>query len=132
VAEAYLRLTSGHPISWESRAHFLSAAGRVTRQILVDHVRAKKAVKRGGNWQRLELIDSMATAEQNPSRLLAIDEALSRLAVIDGRAAQVVELRFFAGLSTEETADTLAVSPKTVKRDWAFARVWLEQALRSA
>lgn len=131
VAEAYLRLTGGRPVSWQSKAHFFSSAGRVMRQILVEHARARNAAKRGGTLQRLGLDDSLAVAQRDPARMIEIDEALDCLAGIDERAVQVVELRFFAGLSIEEAANTLSVSAKTVKRDWEFARVWLEQQLRA-
>jgi len=131
VAEAYLRLTGGRPVSWRSNAHFFHIAGRVMRQILVEHARERSALKRGGNLHKLELDDSMAFLERDPARMIAIDDALGRLAEIDARAVQVVELRFFAGLTVDETAATLAVSAKTVKRDWEFARVWLEKQLRN-
>jgi RNA polymerase sigma factor (TIGR02999 family) len=130
VAEAYLRLTSGTPVSWESRAHFFGVAGRAMRQILVEHARARKALKRGGDFHRLELDDSIACAQNDPARTIAIDAALARLADLDARAAQVVELRFFAGLTVDEVAGTIGLSAKTVKRDWEFARVWLERELR--
>ena len=132
VAEAYLRLTGGRPLSWRGKAYFFGAAGRAMRRILVEHARGKVAAKRGGGLRRIELEDSIAFMEQQPDRLLALDDALGRLAELDARAAQVVELRFFAGLSVEEAAATLAISAKTVRRDWEFARVWLEKRLRKA
>lgn len=132
VAEAYLRLTNGRPMSWQSKAHFFGAAGRVMRQILIEYARERNTLKRGGRLKRLDLEDSMAFVDRDPARILAIDEALTQLAEIDERAVRVVELRFFAGLSLEETASTLALSLKTVNRDWEFARAWLEQQLRTA
>ena len=130
VAEAYLRLTGGRPLSWRGKAYFFGAAGRAMRRILVEHARSRAAAKRGGGLRRIELQDSIAFMEEQPDRLLALDGALGRLAEVDPRAAHVVELRFFAGLSVEEAAATLAVSAKTVHRDWEFARVWLEKRLR--
>ena len=132
VNEAYLRLTSGRPASWNSRAHFFSSAARAMRQILVDHARAHKAAKRPGSVEKVELTEASASYESNPELLLALDTLLDRLRELDARAAQVVELRYFTGLSFEETAELMAVSPKTAKRDWEFARVWLERQLRPA
>lgn len=132
VAEAYLRLTNGRPMSWQSKAHFFGVAGRVMRQILIEYARERNTLKRGGRLKRLDLEDSMAFVDRDPARMLAIDEALTQLAEIDERAVRVVELRFFAGLSLEEAADTLAISLKTVNRDWEFARAWLEQQLRAS
>ena len=129
VAEAYLRLTGGQAVSWENKGHFFGAAAQAMRRILVEHARTRNAFKRGGDLHRLELYDSLAVVETDPLRMIEIDRALERLATIDERAVRVVELRFFAGLSVEETAGTLAISAKTVKRDWEFARVWLELQL---
>ena len=129
VTEAYIRLTRDRPGSWNSRAHFFSAAARAMRQILVDHARNHNAVKRASSHERIALQESHASFEANPELVLAVDASLDRLRELDPRAAQVVELRFFTGLSVEETAELMAVSPKTVKRDWEFARVWLEQQL---
>ena len=130
VNEAYLRLTRDRTISWNSRAHFFSAAARAMRQILVDHARTHKAAKRTGGLERVELTDDRASYESNPEILLALDSVLDRLRELDGRAMQVVELRYFTGLSVDETAELLSISAKTVKRDWEFARVWLEKQLR--
>ena len=130
VAEAYLRLTGGRPLSWRGKAYFYGAAGRTMRRILVEHARGRATAKRGGGLKRIELENCIAFTKDQPDRLLALDGALGRLAEVDARAAQVVELRFFAGLSVEEAAATLAVSAKTVNRDWEFARVWLEKRLR--
>ena len=130
VNEAWLRLVA-KPVSWESRAAFLRAAARVMREILVDHARARGAMKRGGDVEKIPQLDVMAVAEVEPETLLAIDAALDRLGDLDARVRQVVELRYFAGLTIEETAKVLAVGEKTVKRDWNFARVWLEKELRS-
>lgn len=130
VAEAYLRLAGGKPVSWQGKAHFFGSAARVMRRILVEHARERNAIKRGGGMRRLDLEDSIGIATQEPERMIAIDRALEKLGALDSRALEVVELRAFAGLSVEEAALTLGVSEKTVKRDWQFARVWLERELR--
>lgn len=132
VNEAYLRLTRDRPGSWNSRAHFFSAAARAMRHILVDHARLHLAQKRAGSRERIELLDVHSSFESHPELVLVIDALLDRLRELDPRAARVVELRYFTGLSIEEVAETMAVSAKTVKRDWEFARVWLEQQLRPA
>lgn len=129
VNEAFLRMAGKSP-SWANRAHFLAAAANVMRQVLIDHARARQTHKRGVDFVRVELPDPVALAHSEPERLLAVDQAIQRLGEIDSRAERVVELRYYAGLSVEETADALGVSPKTVKRDWQFARVWLEQQLQ--
>ena len=130
VNEAFLRLVKS-PVSWESRAQFFSASARVMRRILIEHARANHAHKRQGDRQKVEFQEPMAMVESDPEQLLSIDSALERLAEIDPRAEHVVELRFFVGMSIEEIAKILALSEKTVKRDWEFARVWLEQELRT-
>lgn len=128
VNEAWLRLVA-KPVAWESRAEFLRASSRVMREILVDHARKRGTVKRGGDWQKLPITDPIALAEFEPEKLLAIEDALTRLAEHDSRARQVVELRYFGGLTIEETAQVLDVAVKTVTRDWHFARAWLESEL---
>jgi RNA polymerase sigma-70 factor, ECF subfamily len=130
VNEAFLRLVKT-PVSWESRTQFFSASARVMRRILIEHARANHAEKRHGDRRKVEFQEPMALVESDPELLLSIDAALAKLAEIDPRAAHVVELRFFAGMSVEEAAKTLALSEKTVKRDWEFARVWLERELRT-
>ena len=130
VNEAFLRLVKT-PVSWASRAQFFSASARVMRRILIDHARANHSTKRQGDRQKVDFHEPMALVESDPERLLSIDSALEKLAEIDPRAAHVVELRFFVGMSVEETAKILALSEKTVKRDWEFARVWLERELRT-
>ena len=126
VNEAWIRLVA-KPVSWESRAAFLRAAAHIMREILVDHARAHGALKRGGGREKLPLLDPMALTLFEPETVLAIDAALDKL---DPRSRQVVELRYFAGLTVEETARVLNVAEKTVKRDWSFARAWLEGELR--
>ena len=127
VNEAYLRLVVAGPISWESRGHFFHAAAQVMRRILIDHARARNTRKRDGERFQVELEDGMVATLPNTEELLAINDALDRLHDLSPRCAKVVELRFFAGLTVEETSDLMALSPKTVKRETQFARVWLEQ-----
>lgn len=129
IHEAYLRLIDAKDVNWQSRAHFFAVAANVMRRILVDHARRRDAHKRGGSHIRLPLDEAVAVAGATDVDLLAIDEALDRLAVIDPQQARVVELRFFSGLSVEETAAALGVSPKTVKRDWSVARAWLRREI---
>ena len=128
VNEAYLRLVGNRAISWQSRAHFYNAAARTMRRILVDHARKRVASKRPGEL-RVDLKDVHAVAGAPPEEMLMLHKALDRLARLDARQAQVVELRYFAGLNVEETAQTMSISEKTVKRDWALARAWLESQL---
>jgi RNA polymerase sigma factor (TIGR02999 family) len=129
IHEAYLRLVDARDVDWQSRAHFFAIAANLMRRILVDHARRRDAGKRGGDQVRLPLDEALAVADETDVDLLAIDEALDRLAAIDPQQARVVELRFFSGLSVEETAMALGVSPKTVKRDWAVARAWLRREI---
>jgi RNA polymerase sigma factor (TIGR02999 family) len=127
VNEAYVRLLGNGPVSWESRAHFFVTAAHTMRRVLIDHARRHDAGKRGGEGVRVELTDNLAVSEgMDFARMLDLDRALTRLAALDPRQARIVELRFFAGLTVEQTAEVLAVSEKTVKRDWAVARAWLE------
>ena len=130
VHEAYLRLVEQRYDSWNNRAHFYGAAAGIMRRILVDHARARHTAKRGGRAPHLPLEDATGLVGDHPDGLLQFDQALTRLAQRSARQAQVVELRFFAGLDVEETAEALAVSPKTVKRDWSVARAWLLRELR--
>jgi RNA polymerase sigma factor (TIGR02999 family) len=130
VNEAYVHLLGGGPISWESRAHFFMAAAQTMRRILIDHARSRQAAKRSGAGERIEMDEAFACVEEDPTRFVDLDTALKHLAGMDPRQARIVELRFFAGLSVEETAEVLRISPKTVKRDWALARAWLESQLR--
>jgi RNA polymerase sigma factor (TIGR02999 family) len=129
INEAFLRLIDVKDVQWQSRAHFFGIAANLMRRILVDHARRRDAEKRGGPQVRLTLEDAFAVAREPDVDLLAIDEALNRLAAIDEQQARVVELRFFSGLSVEETAAALGVSPKTVKRDWSVARAWLRREI---
>jgi RNA polymerase sigma factor (TIGR02999 family) len=125
VHEAWLRLASGGTHQWQSRAHFRGAAAEAMRRILVERARRKQRLKHGGHWERVEFDEMNISAPMPDEDLLALDEALERLAESDPRAAEVVKLCFFEGLTQEETAKHLAVSVSTVERNWAFARAWL-------
>jgi RNA polymerase sigma factor (TIGR02999 family) len=129
VNEAYLRLIGPNESGWESRAHFFGAAAQAIRRILVDHARTKHAAKRGGHLERESVaLESIAGEVENVD-MVALDEAMERLAKFDAQKAKVVELRFFGGLTGEETATALGISASTVARDWQFARVWLKREL---
>jgi RNA polymerase sigma-70 factor (ECF subfamily) len=130
VNEAYLRLVGQRDVAWQNRAHFRGVAANVMRRVLVDHARKRRREKRGGGGVRVSLAQAEALAEEENVELVALDEALERLRELDEQQAQVVELRYFGGLSIEETAEVLGVSPTTVKRDWTMARAWLHAWLR--
>ena len=125
VHELYLRLFAGEPLACENRAHFYALAARQLRRILVNYARDRRAAKRGGGAVRVDLSDAKGMMEARSVDLLAVDEALTHLARLQPRAAQVVELRFFAGLAEKEAAEVIGISVATLKRDWDFARVWL-------
>ncbi|MGE0132972.1 MAG: sigma-70 family RNA polymerase sigma factor [Blastocatellales bacterium] len=129
VNEAYLRLIDASQVQWQNRAHFFAVAARLMRRILVDFARSRNYQKRGGGAQPVALEDAVIVAPERGADLLALDEALTRLQAHNARQAQVVELRYFGGLSEEETAEALKVSVRTVRRDWNFARVWLHREL---
>src|SRR5262245_12770147 len=129
VNEAYLRLVDIRSIQWQDRAHFYAMSARVMRRVLVDFARAQKNQKRGGDLQRITFDQNLPVASDSPEDLIAIDDALRAFAVEYERKAQVVELRFFGGLSVEETAEVLKVSQETVMRDWKFAKNWLLREL---
>ncbi len=129
VHEAYLRLLEQRDLACRNRGHFFGVAANVMRRILIDHARAHRADKRGGRDVKISLDDAPSLAVQHPDSLIEVDRALERLEAKDARVARVVELRFFAGLSVEETADMLGVGPRTVDRDWRFARAWLHREL---
>jgi RNA polymerase sigma factor (TIGR02999 family) len=129
VNEAYLRLFEIKKISWQNRAHFFAMSGRLMRRILVDHARARRYLKRGGGAQQVSLDEALTVCGEKGRDLIALDDALTALAVIDARKSEVVELRFFGGLSVAETAEALHVSPETVMRDWKVAKVWLLREL---
>ncbi len=125
VNEAYVRLVDAQQVSWQDRAHFFALCARAMRQILIDHARARSSEKRGGDQVALELDEALVASPSHEVNLLELDDALKRLEALDPRKSQVVELRFFGGLSLEETAEALNVSTKTVQRDWDLARAWL-------
>lgn len=132
VHEAYLKLVDGDRLPFDGRAHFFGAAARAMRQVVVDSARSKSRAKRGGGVKALRLDDELQiSADGRSDEVLALDEALVKLEAVDPRAARVVECRYFAGLTVDETAAALEVSPMTVKRDWAAARAWLHNALTS-
>jgi RNA polymerase sigma factor (TIGR02999 family) len=130
VNEAYLRLIDADGISWQNRAHFFAISARLMRRILVDFARSRGYRKRGGDAAKVEFDDARVPSPGKSADLVAIDDALTALAALDPREAQVVELRFFGGLSEEETAEVLGVSARTVKRDWALAKAWLTRELK--
>jgi RNA polymerase sigma-70 factor, ECF subfamily len=130
VHEAYLRLVNTQQVNWQNRAHFLAIAARLMRRVLVDLVRARRYQKRGGDPLRVSLSDELVTSAKSHD-LVALDEALEALAALHERKSRVVELRFFGGLSIEETAAVLDVSPQTVMRDWKLARAWLRRELEA-
>jgi RNA polymerase sigma factor (TIGR02999 family) len=130
VNEAYLRLANAGGGGWHDRAHFFAVSARVMRRILVDWARSRRALKRGGDIPALELQENLAVgAGKSGNDLIAIDDALKTLAALDERQSQIVELRFFGGLSVKETADVLTVSEETVRRDWKVAKSWLRREL---
>lgn len=129
VHEAYLRVAGDGRTEWANRAHFFHAVAEAMRRILIDHARAKAGPKRGGGWRKLPLDVVDLALTDDPNQILALEEAVSRLEGLDPDAARVVQLRFYAGLSVEETARAMDVSPRTVKRDWAFARAYLLRIL---
>ena len=131
VHEAFLKLIDQRETHWKNRAHFFGIAAQAIRRILVDHARQRKAEKRGGNAIRLALDQSIAAVNQKDVDVMALDDALTRLADLDKRQAEIVELRFFGGLSIDETAEVLHISAPTVKREWASARAWLFRDLTS-
>ena len=129
IHETYLRLVEQKQVRWQNRAHFFAIAAQLMRRILVDHARGRDAAKRGGADLRLTLDDATAAAPGRDLNVMALDEALTRLAELDPRQSRVVELRYFSGLSIEETAEVLGVSPATVKLDWSMAKAWLRREM---
>jgi RNA polymerase sigma factor (TIGR02999 family) len=129
VHEAYLRLVAPAAGEWRDRSHFFATAARAMRRILVDHARKRGAHKRGAGGERIPLLEEIVAVDQRAEHVLALDEALTRLGTIDPRLASVVEYRYFAGLTEEETADLMGVTARTVRRDWVKARGWLYREL---
>lgn len=131
VNEAYLRLVDHKGMRWQNRAHFYGVAAQAMRRILVDHARARASVKRGGREDSVVLAETATKPQTQAADLIALDEALTNLAAMDSRKGKVVEMRYFGGMSVEETAEALGVSPVTVMRDWSTAKAWLLRALSS-
>lgn len=131
VHEVYLRLINLHEVTWQNRAQFFGIAGRMMRQILVTHARQRQAQKRGGDAQQIALNEEVVTEPKRDINLLALDDALNRLETTDPEKARVVELRFFSGLSVEETAEVMGLSPRTVNRRWETARAWLQREIKA-
>jgi RNA polymerase sigma factor (TIGR02999 family) len=129
VNEAFLRLTDARHVRWQDRAHFLGISARLMRRVLVDHARTRGYRKRGGGAQRVTLSEGVVTSPETALDVVALDRALEALAAVDVRKTRVIELRFFGGMSVEETAEVLHVSPDTVKRDWRLAKLWLLRQL---
>jgi RNA polymerase sigma factor (TIGR02999 family) len=129
VHEAYLRLIDQKDIRWQNRVHFFAIAAQMMRRILVDHARARSYAKRGGAARHVPLDEAIAVSDERAADVIALDEALNALAEIDQRKSRIIELRFFGGLSIEETAEVLGVSPGTVMRDWTIAKAWLQREI---
>jgi RNA polymerase sigma-70 factor, ECF subfamily len=132
VNEAYLRLIDWKNVRWQNRAHFFAVSAQLMRRILVDFARARGYQKRGGGVQAVTLEDAAVVTDDKSADMVALDEALTSLAELDARQSRVVELRYFGGLSLEETAEVLRVSPGTVRRDWSLARAWLHRELSNS
>jgi RNA polymerase sigma factor (TIGR02999 family) len=130
IHETYLKIAGVGERNWQSRSHFFGVAAKAMRHILVDYARSKHNQKRGGWQERVTLKDNMRVTNQSSEDIVALDEALDRLATLDDRKVRVVEMKFFAGLNVAEIAEVLKVSPETVKRDWSFAQTWLLRELQ--
>jgi RNA polymerase sigma-70 factor, ECF subfamily len=130
VHEAYLKLVHQQRVNWQGRSHFFGIAAQLMRRILIDHARSHLRAKRGGAKVVLPLSEALVFSPEHSENLLRLDEALERLSRLDARQSRIVELRFFGGLSVEQTATFLDISPKTVKRDWAVAKAWLQGELK--
>jgi len=129
VNEAFVRLANRKRMQWQNRAHFFGIAAQLMRTILVDHARSHACAKRGGGAEKLELNEALVVSQQKASEVIALDEALKELELIDPRQSRIVELRFFGGLTVEEAAEVLHVSPMTIKREWSTAKAWLYRNL---
>ncbi|HVQ39209.1 MAG TPA: sigma-70 family RNA polymerase sigma factor [Pyrinomonadaceae bacterium] len=130
VNEAYLRLVGQQKVDWQNRAHFFAVTAQVMRHILIDHARRRRFAKHGGDFQQVPLEEAVVMTQQRADELIALDEALGELAGFDPRKSRVVELRYFGGLSLEETAEVLEISLMTVRRDWRAAKAWLFRGMR--
>jgi len=131
VHEAYLELVDQRNVNWQNRVHFFNVAAQAMRHVLVDHARRRRALKRGGDFCRLSIDKAVISSEEKDADLLDLNEALNSLAAMDPQQSRVVELRVFGGLSVEETAEALGISPRTVKREWSMAKAWLHRQLRN-
>ena len=131
VNEAYLRLIEAHGVRWQNRSHFFAVSAQIMRRILVDFARARWNLKRGGGARQVSLDEGLVVSPERGADLLALDEALEKLAVLNARQSRVVELRYFGGLNEEEVAEVIKVSPRTVRNDWSLARAWLYRELSS-
>jgi RNA polymerase sigma factor (TIGR02999 family) len=132
VHEAYLRLTEQRRANWRNRAHFFGVAAQLMRRILVDHARNRGRMKRGGENEKVSIEEAVVISPENQEEILLVDEALRKLEKLDARQSRIVELKFFGGLSTEEAAEALGTSPRTVEREWALARAWLYMQLQGS
>ncbi|MBV8571509.1 MAG: sigma-70 family RNA polymerase sigma factor [Acidobacteriaceae bacterium] len=129
VHEAYLRLVDQRNVRWQNRAHFFGISAQLIRRILVDYARARKAVKRGGSAVKLQFQESAESSNEQNLDLVTLDDCLNELSKLDSKQARVVELRYFAGLTVEETAEVMRISPTTVKREWRLAKAWLHREI---
>ena len=129
VNEAFVRLVDQKDVHWQNRAHFFGIAAQLMRRILVDYARSRHYAKRGGDARQVSFDEAMIVSPERATEVVALDDALKRLAVIDERKSQIVEFRFFGGLSIEETAEVLKVSPGTIMRDWTLAKAWLRKEM---
>ena len=129
INEAYLKLVDQQNVEWQNRAHFFAVAAQVMRHILVDHARTRNYAKRGGGAPKLPLDEAAALTEQRAGQLIALDDALRDIAALDERKSQIIELRFFGGLSLDETAEVMEISPSTVQREWRAAKAWLHHTM---
>ena len=132
IHEAYLQLIDQRDKDWANRVHFFAVAAQVMRRVLVDHARTHRAAKRGGAWRQVNLDEALTLTSEQSDEIVAVDEALSRLTQLDPRQGRVVELRFFGGLTEDETAHVLGIAARTVKRDWRVAKAWLHGELKTA
>lgn len=132
IHEAYLKLADNQGKNWQNRTHFFAVAAQAMRHILVDHARSQKTEKRGGETQIVSLEEVAVISSERAAEVVALDEAIENLSKVDERKSRVVELRYFGGLSVEETAEVLNVSPETVMRDWRFAKTWLLRELSNS
>ena len=130
INEAYLRLVDQQSVQWQDRAHFFAVSAQIMRNILIDHARKYQYAKRGGGARKVSLDESAVMPEQRAAELVVLDDALDKLATVDPRKSQIVELRFFGGLSYDETAEVMKISARTVQREWRAARAWLQRAMR--